>query len=291
MEDKLIIATTEDGAIRIYTALTTKVVEEAGRIHETWPTATAAFGRLLTGTLMMGVMSDNIYRLTVTFAGDGPCGRITAVSNQRGVVKGELANPQVDFELNSAGKLDVAKAVGSGELIVLKDFGLKDPYQGIVPIQSGEIAEDLAYYFAKSEQTPSVTALGVIINPDGSVKVAGGFIIQMMPGYTEETIGFLEEKLRNIPAVTQMLSEGITPEQLAEKLTPDQQTLKILDTVNVYYKCDCSRERFISPLLSLDPEEIGTILKEQGRLEVRCHFCNQLYYYEENELNLNSASK
>jgi molecular chaperone Hsp33 len=283
MQDHLIIATAANNSIRIYSALTTGVVEEARKIHNTWPTATAAFGRVLTGTLMMGVMNDNLQRLTVTFSGNGPLGRILALSNQRGVVKGEVSNPQVDLDLNCLGKLDVAGAVGTGEMIVLKDLGLKEPYQGIVPIQNGEIAEDFAYYFAKSEQTPSAVALGVLLNPDGTVQVAGGWIIQLLPGCTEETVAFLEQKLRDLPRLTEMLAGGVSPSQLVALITSEPESIKFLEEVRVCYQCDCSRERFRGPLLSLDPSEIDGILKEQGRVEVRCHFCNQTYHYEASE--------
>lgn len=284
MEDHLVISTAANNSIRIYAALTTEVVEEARKIHGTWPTATAAFGRVLTGTLMMGVMNDSQHRLTVTFSGNGPLGRLLAISNQRGVVKGEVSNPQVDLDLNCLGKLDVAGAVGAGELIVLKDLGLKEPYQGIVPIQSGEIAEDFAYYFTKSEQTPSAVALGVLVNPDGTVKVAGGLIIQLLPGCAEEIVAYLEQKLRDLPRLTDMLAKGVTPSQLIIGMAPEPESVKFLEQVKVSYQCDCSRERFRGPLLSLDPGEIGAILKEQGRVEVRCHFCNKTYHYEESEL-------
>jgi molecular chaperone Hsp33 len=284
MEDHLVIATANQSTIRIYAALTAGVVEEARKIHETWPTATAAFGRVLTGTLMMGVMNDNLKRLTVTISGNGPIGRILAVSNDRGQVKGEIDNPRVHLEPNRFGKLDVGGAVGTGEMMVLKDLGLKDPYQGVVPLQNGEIAEDFAYYFTKSEQTPSAVALGVLVNPEGTVQTAGGLIVQLLPGSTEATITALEQKLHNLPRLTEMLAEGIPPEELINMVAPDPETVKVLDQLNVKYHCDCSWDRFRGPLLSLDPGEIGNILQEQGQIEVRCHFCNKIYHYQENEL-------
>jgi molecular chaperone Hsp33 len=284
MEDHLIIATAANDSIRIYSALTTGVVEEARKIHGTWPTATAALGRVLTGTLIMGVMSDNLRRLTVTFSGNGPLGRILAISNQRGMVKGEVANPEVDLDLNPLSKLDVAGAVGTGEMIILKDLGLKETYQGIVPIQNGEVAEDFAYYFNKSEQTPSAVALGVLVNPDSTVKVAGGLIVQVLPGCSEELVTFLEQKLHDLPRLTDLLAQGVSPSQLITALVPEWKSVKFLEQVKVNYQCDCSWERFRGPLLSLAPGEIDEILKEQGLVEVRCHFCNKIYHYEANEL-------
>jgi molecular chaperone Hsp33 len=284
MEDHLVIATANQSTIRIYAALTAGVVEEARKIHGTWPTATAAFGRVLTGTLIMGVMNDSLKRLTVTISGNGPIGRILAVSNERGQVKGEVDQAEVDLEPNTLGKLDVAGAVGTGEMIVLKDLGLKDPYQGIVSLQNSEIAEDFAYYFTKSEQTPSAVALGVLVNPNGTVQTAGGLIVQLLPGSSEATVTALEQKLHNLPRLTQLLADGITPSELITTIAPEPESVKILDRIKVNYHCDCSWDRFRGPLLSLDPNEIDNILQEQGWIEVRCHFCNKIYHYQENQL-------
>jgi molecular chaperone Hsp33 len=281
--DHLIIATAYSGTVRIYTARTTGVVETARLIHDTWPTATAAFGRVLTGTLIMRVMDSNVQRLTVEFCGDGLLGRILAVSNQAGTVKGYLDHPQVDLDLNKAGKLDVSGALGKGHLSVIKDLGLKGPYQGIVPIQSGEIGEDLAFYFTKSEQTPSAVALGVLVSPDGAVEAAGGLVIQLMPGASEATINDLEVKLAKLPRLTQLLSNGISILELAQQFGASPRDIKVLGEVELNYRCDCSRERFRGPLLSLDPYEIDSIIKERGEVEVRCHFCNKLYHYRQSE--------
>ncbi|HOJ78069.1 MAG TPA: Hsp33 family molecular chaperone HslO [Bacillota bacterium] len=283
MKDQLIIATAFEGTVRIYAATTTAIVEEARRIHNTWPTATAALGRTLTGTLIMGVMYDPLHRLTVRLVGDGPVGEILAVSNQRGTVKGDIVQPQVDLELNQFGKLDVAGAVGSGELIVLKDIGLKEPYQGVVPIVSGEIAEDFAYYFTKSEQTPSAVALGVLVNPDGGVRVAGGLIVQLMPGVTEETTSYLENCLSKMPPITTVLEsgKGLT-DLIAEVLGPIE--VNLLEEIDVNYYCDCSYDKFKGPLLSLGDAELDAILQQQGCIEVKCHFCHQQYQYRKADL-------
>lgn len=289
MDDHLVIATAYADTVRVYSALTAQVVERARQIHQTWPTATAVLGRLLTGTLIMGVMSDNPHRLTVKLSGDGPVGETLAVSNCRGRVKGCLANPQVDLDLNAQGKLDVAGAVGKGFFTVIKDLGLKEPYQGVVPLQSGEIAEDFAFYFSKSEQTPSAVALGVLVAPDGAVKTAGGFVLQLMPGVSEQTTAELETKLAHWPAVTERLATGLSPLQLIQQIFGGSAELKVLEELKVAYECDCSRERFLGPLLSLGRDELDEILTEQGQVEVRCHFCNQRYQYQSQDFSAEAS--
>lgn len=282
--DHLIIATAYTDTVRIYCAKTTRVVETARLLQKTWPTATAALGRVLTGTLIMGVMDDNVCRLTVEIAGDGLLGKIVAVSNQSGVVKGYLDHPEVDLDLNKAGKFDVAGAVGKGYFSVIKDLGLKGPYQGIVPLQSGEIAEDFAYYFTKSEQTPSAVALGVLVNPNGEIQVAGGLVIQLMPGATEAITQMLEAKLTKLPQLTHLLSHGMTTSQLVQEFGDSPEDVKILQEIELQYQCDCSQDRFRGPLLSLDPQELDEIIAESGELEVRCHFCNKIYHYRQSDL-------
>ena len=284
MKDHLIIGTAAGGTVRVYTCLSSKIVEEARLIHDTWPTATAALGRVLTGTLMMGVMSDSLFRLTVEFKGNGPGGKVLAVSNKRGTVKGYIDDPHVDPPLNNQGKLDVRGVIGEGNLTVIKDLGLKEPYLGIVPLQSGEVGEDFAYYFTKSEQTPSAVALGVLVNPDGSVKVAGGMIIQLMPGVSNETVNGVEAKLNEFASITKALDTGATPSELFHKITADLGESKVLEEVDILYQCDCSFERFRRPLLSLDPKDINDLMEEQGQIEVRCQFCNKLYHYHRDEL-------
>jgi molecular chaperone Hsp33 len=284
MKDSLLIATAQDDTVRIYAAVTTGVVEKAWTLHDTWPTATAALGRLLTGALIMGVMNDNPYRLTVRISSDGPVGDILAVSNCRGRVKGYLSEPHVDLDLNAQGKLDVAGALGKGYLSVTKDLGLKEPYQGIVPLQNGEIAQDLAFYFTKSEQTPSAVALGVLVNPAGSVRVAGGLVVQLMPGASETTAERLETELGRIPSITGVLEAGIAPLALVKRIIGAENDIKVLEELDAAYECDCSRERFTGPLLSLGRPELERLFAEQGEIEVRCHFCNRLYRYQPGEL-------
>jgi len=285
LKDHLIIATADEGRVRIYAAVTSQLVEKAKELHDTWPTATAAFGRILTGTLIMGAMSDDLQRLTVQFFGSGSIGRVLAVSNLRGTVKGCLNNPHVDLELNSRGKFDISGAIGAdGKLIVIKDLGLKEPYQGIVPLRTGEIAEDFAYYFTASEQIPTAVSLGVLINSDTKVKAAGGLIVQLMPGYTVETATYLEHKMRTLPSITQSIVAGNGPLHLVREVAHELEGLKILEEMVISYQCDCSWERFCGPLVSLGRHEIREIIKNQGVVEVRCHFCNQLYHYHEEEI-------
>ncbi len=283
MNNSVIIATTANDTVRIYTARTTELVEEARKIHDTWPTATAAFGRVITGTVMMGVMSDTLQRLTVQFVGNGPLGKITAVSNQPGIVKGYVDQPHVDLDLNAKGKFDIAQAIGQGTLNVIKDYGLKNPYNGVIPLQSGEISEDFAYYFNCSEQTPSAVGLGVLVAPDGQVQAAGGFIIQLLPGYGEETVAALEELLKTIPPVTTIFDQGETQLQLVQRFAVAGE-LKILKEVPIAYACDCSQERFRGPLISLGKAELDQIIEEQGRIEVQCQFCNKKYDYYADQL-------
>jgi molecular chaperone Hsp33 len=280
MKDSLLIATAQDDTVRIYAAVTTGVVEKARTLHDTWPTATAALGRLLTGALIMGVMNDNPYRLTVRISSDGPVGDILAASNRRGRVKGYLSEPHVDLDLNVQGKLDVAGALGKGYLTVTKDLGLKEPYQGIIPLQSGEIAEDLAFYFTKSEQTPSAVALGVLVNPAGTVQAAGGLVIQLMPGASETAAERIETELSRIPPITSILEAGTEPLSIITRIMGAEHSVKVLEELDAAYECDCSRERFIGPLLSLGQPELERIFAEQGEIEVRCHFCNRFYRYQ-----------
>jgi molecular chaperone Hsp33 len=281
--DHLIIATAYGDTVRIYAARTTDLVGEAARIHDSWPTATAALGRLLSLTVMMGAMYDGLHRLTVELCSDGPAGRLLAVSNQRGAVKGEIGNPHTDLPLSRSGKLDVAGVIGTGYLSVIKDLGLKKPYQGIVPLQNSEIAEDFAYYFTKSEQTPSAVASGVLVSPDGAVKTAGGLIVQLMPGAVETQAAELEAKIAALPSLTTLFSSGKTPQWIAGEVGgPD---VKILERLPLAYHCDCSWERFRVPLITLGPEELKELLCTEPQIEVQCHFCNKFYYYKEEDLN------
>ncbi|MBO8165522.1 MAG: Hsp33 family molecular chaperone HslO [Brevibacillus sp.] len=283
MGDYLIRATGFDGHVRAFAARTTEVVEEIRRRHDMWNTATAAMGRTLTATAMMGAMLKGEERLSVKIKGGGPIGQIVAEANAKGEVRAYVSNPHVHFELNDRGKLDVARAVGvNGSLYVVKDLGMREPYQGSAPLVSGEIGEDFTYYFAVSEQTPSAVGVGVLVNPeDRSVLAAGGFILQLMPGTPEEVVERLEQRISQLPQVSRMIGEGLSPEQMMERIL-DQP--KIMSRTEITFSCTCSRDKVGEVLYSLGTEELASMIDEQGEAEVHCHFCNQRYHYDKNTL-------
>lgn len=282
---RLIRAITSDGTIVAYALDSTDMVQKAVDVHQTSAVATAALGRLLTAASMMGVMlkgkDDSI---TLRVKGDGPTGTLLAVSDSEGNTKGYVENPVVEIPLSAAGKLDVGTAVGhSGTLQVLKDLNLKEPYVGHTPIVSGEIAEDITQYLATSEQIPSVCALGVLVNPDLSVRVAGGYLIQLLPFADEAAIEKLEENMKRVPAVTTAMNEGQSPEDLVRQVL-DGFSLEILDERASGYVCDCSRERVENVLRSMGEGELRDMIREQGGAEVSCHFCGQKYQFSVQEL-------
>lgn len=281
-EDRLFRGTALDGKVRVFGALSTGLVNEIQRRHGTLPTATAAVGRTVTATAMMGFMLKDEQRLTVQVKGDGPIGQIVADADAHGHARAYADNPEVHLPLNAAGKLDVAGAVGrQGTIYVVKDLGLKEPYRGASPIVSGEIAEDFTYYFASSEQTPSVVALGVLVDTDLSVRAAGGFILQVMPGLSDRDIDELEAKLAQLSTVTVYIDQGLGPEDIVGKLFDD---VKVLDTIPLSFQCTCSRERVESTLISLGKEELAGLIEDQGEAEVNCHFCNESYTFNRAEL-------
>lgn len=282
MGDYLVKALACDGQVRAYAARTTETVAEAQRRHQTWPTASAALGRALTAGVMMGAMLKGDETLTIKIDGGGPIGTILIDSNAKGEVRGYVTNPHVHFELNEHGKLDVARAVGkNGMLTVVKDLGLRDFFTGQVPIISGELGEDFTYYFASSEQIPSSVGVGVLVNPDYTIRAAGGFIIQLMPGTEEQTISRIEERLKQIPPVSRMIENGLTPEQILEQLGGG---VRVLETMPVSFVCRCSRERIADALISLGPGEIQDIIDKEGQAEASCHFCNETYHFAKEEL-------
>src|SRR3954454_6266965 len=225
MKDYMIKALGYDGQVRAYAVSTTETVNEAQRRHYTWPTASAALGRAMTATVMMGAMLSNEDKLTVKIEGGGPIGHILVDSNAKGEVRGYVSNPQVHFDLNEHGKLDVKKAVGTdGTLSVVKDIGLRDFFTGQVPIVSGELGEDFTYYFSSSEQTPSAVGVGVLVNPDNSILAAGGFIIQLMPGTEDEAITEIEKQLSEIPPISKQIEKGLSPEELLIEVLGKEET-------------------------------------------------------------------
>ncbi|MBU7320912.1 Hsp33 family molecular chaperone HslO [Paenibacillus oleatilyticus] len=283
MQDYLIRATAYEGKVRAFAVRTTGIVEELRRRHQTTPTATAALGRTATAALMMGIMLKGEEKLTVQVKGGGPIGQIVADSNAHGEVRGYVDNPAVDLPLNSIGKLDVAGAVGTdGFLYVIKDLGLKEPYRGSIPIVSGELGEDFTYYFAKSEQTPSAVALGVLVDVDYTVKTAGGFIIQLLPGLTDDEIAQIEKELAALPPITSLLDRGDRLEDILATLLPGAEVLERRDDIR--FQCKCSRERVEQTLISLGRDELQQILEEDGKAEVVCHFCNEAYRFSREDL-------
>lgn len=282
--DILVRGTAWNGKIRVFAARTTNLVEELRRRHDSFPTATAALGRTLSIGAMMGAMLKGAEKLTIQVKGDGPIGQVVVDANADGEVRGYVEYPQAHHGSNSLGKLDVAGAVGTeGYLHVTKDLGLKEPYRGSVPIISGELGEDFTYYFAVSEQTPSAVGAGVLVDPDHSVIHAGGFIVQLLPGLSDDEIGRLEQAIASLPPVTSLLDQGETPEGILRWIVGDED-LVIHDTMPLLFKCQCSRERVENTLLSLGEQELASIIEEDGKAEVVCHFCNEAFTFDKQQL-------
>lgn len=293
MKDILLRCTSADGSIRLLCCKTTNIVEEARLIHNTYPVTTAALGRMLTAGSMMGTMlKSEKDTITLQINGKGPAGSIIVVSDITGDVRGYVANPFVDLPLNNKGKLDVGGAVGrDGVFTVIKDLGLKEPYIGQVPIVNGEIGEDIASYFASSEQTPTAVALGVRIAIDGKVDSAGGFIVQVMPQADDNTIDLLEKNVTRINSVTEIISEaGI--EGLVQIIMKDI-GYTIHERKEIGYRCNCNRNRLEKALITIGKEELEELIKEQGQVELTCHFCNKKYLFNKEELEdiLNKATQ
>lgn len=285
MQDYLVKSTVYNGMVRAYAATTTATIEEARRRQDTWATASAALGRTITITSLMGAMLKGEDTVTVKFEGDGPIGAIITDGNAKGNVRGYVIQPHVDFPAKEPGKLDVKRAVGEGTLSIVKDLGLKEYFTGSVPIVSGEISEDFTYYFANSEQTPSAVGAGVLVNPDHTISAAGGFIIQLMPGATDEIITKLENNLANITPISQLIEEGNNPEQILQKLFPEEE-VNVLEKMPVSFQCKCSRERMENAIKGLGKEEIKLMIEEDQGAEVTCHFCSEVYDLTEDELSV-----
>lgn len=284
MNDYIIRAIAANDQIRAFAAVTTETVEEARKDHNTSPVATAALGRLLTAGAMMGtMMKGDKDILTLQIKAGGPLEGITVTADSKGRVKGYVGNPNVCIPANSKGKLDVAGAVGVGFMNVIKDMGLKEPYVGQVALQTSEIAEDLTYYFATSEQVPSAVGLGVLMNKDNTVRQAGGFIVQLMPFAEESTIAKLEENVQKITSVTSLLEEGHTPESLLEKVL-DGFDMEINEKIPTEFYCNCSRERGEKALISIGRKELNEMIQEGKPIEMNCHFCNHNYEFTVEEL-------
>lgn len=270
--------------IRIFSVDTTETVNEAVTRHGAYPTAAAALGRTMTAGVMMGAMLKNEEKVTINIQGGGPIGAVVADSDAKGNVRGYLGNPQVHFPLNDQGKLDVRRAVGTdGFLNVVKDIGLKDNFTGSVEMVSGEIGEDFSYYFYASEQVPSIVALGVLVNPDNMIKASGGFIIQVLPGASDETIDFLDNRAQEMAPVSELIDQGLTPSEIIDEVI-GKDHWKQLDDMPVQFGCSCSKERFLNAIASLDSSEIVAMIKEDGGAEADCHFCRNKVWIEKEEL-------
>ncbi|WP_413304759.1 Hsp33 family molecular chaperone HslO [Bacillus sp. 1P10SD] len=284
MSDYLVKALAFEGNIRAYAVRTTETIREAQERHQTWRTASAALGRTMTAGVMMGAMLKGEDKLTIKINGGGPLGPIVVDSNAKGEVRGYVTNPEVDFESNENGKLDVRRAVGTdGMLAVVKDIGLRDFFSGQVPLVSGELGEDFTYYFATSEQVPSSVGVGVLVNPDDTILAAGGFIFQLMPGTPESVISQVEERLKTIPPVSKLIEQGLTPEAILAELFGKEQ-VKILEKMPVQFACNCSKDRFGNAIIGLGKAEIDAMIEEDGQAEAHCHFCNEKYLFTKEEL-------
>ena len=284
MTDYVVRATAANGSIRAFAATTRDLVEQARKIHNTTPVASAALGRMLTAAAIMGTMLKGDKDLiTLQIRGLGPLKGIVATGDSRGQVKGYVFNPDVDIPSKYPGKLDVSAAIGTGYMSIIQDVGLKEPYAGRIELVSGEIAEDLTYYFAQSEQTPSSVGLGVLVETDATVRRAGGFIIQVMPDAADQAISLLEQRLNAIPYTTDLLDMGHTPEEILGMIF-EGMDMKVLDKVPVAYYCNCTQERVEKAIISLGQDELNKIIEEDKKANLHCHFCDKDYGFSEERL-------
>ena len=284
MSDYIVRATAADNQIRAFAITSRDMVEKARQIHNTSPVATAALGRSLSAGAMMGsMMKGEQDLLTLQIRGDGPLGGITVTVDSKARVKGYVNEPAVLIPANAKGKLDVSGAIGTGMLQVIRDLGMKEPYVGQTELQTGEIAEDLTYYFANSEQIPSSVGLGVLLNRDNTVCQAGGFIIQLMPYTEDKVIDALEQRLAKVSSVTELLNRGLTPEGILEELLGDL-GFTVNDTIPTAFSCSCSKERVEKAIISIGSKEIREMIRDGKPIEVKCHFCNEAYSFNIEEL-------
>jgi molecular chaperone Hsp33 len=283
--DELVRVIAKNAPIKAMAITGTALVERARQIHDTWPVATAALGRLLMAASMMGdMLKEEKGSVTLRVRGNGPLGSLTAVSDSEGNVRGYVQNPAVDVPRKAHAKLDVGTAVGpDGDLTVIKDMGLRDPYVGSVQLVGGEIAEDIAAYYAESEQIPTACALGVLIAPDQSVQVAGGYLIQLLPGAEDSVITAIEQGIQRVGAVSGALDNGMTALELVSQVLADFE-LEVLETSPVEYRCYCSQERVSRALISMGREELTSLIQEQGGAELTCQFCDKVYHFSKEDL-------
>lgn len=291
MSDYIVRATAADSQIRAFAITSKEMVEEARRDHGTSPVITAALGRLLSGAAMMGtMMKGEKDLLTVQMQCSGPAKGLTVTANSKGEVKGFPMAADVELPPNAQGKLDVGGALGLGVMSVIKDMGLKEPYVGQIALQTGEIAEDLTYYFATSEQIPSAVGLGVLVDKDLSVRQAGGFIIQLMPFTSDEVVEKLEKKITEIASVTEMLEDGKTPEMILEEILGEF-GVEITDKMDAAFRCDCSKKKVSRAIATLSKKDLDDIIGDGESIEVKCQFCNKAYEFTVEELKEMRAGK
>lgn len=294
MSDILLRGQSIDGAIRVFSAVTTELSERARQIHNSMPVASAALGRTLTVAAMMGAQLKNeTDSVTIQFSCDGPLGKLVAVTDSQSRVRGYVENPLAELPLNRKGKIDVGGGIGRGRLNIVRDLGLKEPYVGQVPIVTGEIAEDITYYYAKSEQIPTATGLGVLVDTDYSIKAAGGFMIQLMPFATEDVAAKLEEQVRSLPSVTDMIVSGMTAEDILFKVCDGFDMMMDNNFIIPKYECKCTKERMERALISIGKTELQKLIDETGEAELACQFCDAKYKFDKNALEdlLNKAKK
>lgn len=289
MSDTLLRAITKDAGILMSAAVTTGLAEQARIIHRTLPLATAALGRTLTAAAIMGDQLKSGGSVTIQVRGNGPLGAVTAIGESDGFVRGYLQNPACDLPLRADGKLDVGGGIGQGYLMVIKDIGVKEPVTGTVALVNGEIAEDLTRYFAESEQLPSACALGVLVNTDQSVKQAGGYLVQLMPGVTDSQISRLEENIARAGAMTGLLDRGLTLPEIVRTVL-DGFDIELFEERTIGYRCGCSRQKVTRALISLGRNELQKIIDEEERTELTCQFCDKVYHFDREELKVLLAS-
>lgn len=283
-ESYFLQATAAEGNLRGAVVVTTSVVEKARQVHATFPTATAALGRTMSGAALLAANLKDKDKITVRIMGDGPIGGIIVDVDSEGAIRGYVQNPEADLPLNEKGKLAVGEVVGKqGYVYVTKDLGLKEPYNSSCPLVSGEIGEDLTAYLYHSEQVPSAVGVGVLVNPDHSVQAAGGFLVQLLPGADKELMEEMDRRIAELPPVTKMLTDGLGGEEILEKIFSGFNPI-IYTRKPLAFKCRCSRERLEQILLTLGEKEIKAMIEEQKGAELRCHFCNQLYNFTEEDL-------